>query len=84
MTVLIPLNTLIPITREGILFTTEDNQDCALIDVYEGERPNIKDNNLLGEFYLNGLPLGPRQKVSFVIIMEIDTNGILLLWLFEA
>jgi molecular chaperone DnaK (HSP70) len=44
--------------------------------VYEGERPNIKHNNLLGEFVLKGLPHAPRGDVKIIKTMEIDANGI--------
>lgn len=38
----------------------QDNQRKVSIAVYEGERPLVKDNHLLGEFELADIPQGPR------------------------
>jgi molecular chaperone DnaK (HSP70) len=76
MSVLIPRNTQIPVRREGKFITVYDNQETVTIDVYEGERPNIKHNNLLGEFSLHGLPPAPRGDVEIIKSMQINANGI--------
>jgi len=77
MSVLVPRNTQIPVKREGKYVTVEDNQGRMRIRVYEGERPNVKHNNLLGEFVLEGLPPAPRGAVIITDTLEIDANGIL-------
>ncbi|MCI89787.1 heat-shock protein, partial [Trifolium medium] len=48
--VVVPRNTSIPFKGTRWCGTAKDNQDNALINVYEGERARATDNNLLGTF----------------------------------
>ncbi|XP_029130035.1 probable mediator of RNA polymerase II transcription subunit 37c isoform X1 [Cajanus cajan] len=76
MSVMIPRNTTIPVKRTQEFCTAEDNQSSVLVDVYEGERSRIDDNNLLGYFYLSGFPQVPLGHPLYVCF-AIDENGIL-------
>jgi len=50
---------------------------APVIQVYEGERPMTKDNHLLGQFDLTGIPPAPRGVPQIEVTFEIDVNGIL-------
>ncbi len=76
-TALVERNTTIPTERKNTFTTAADSQPAVTISVYQGERKMAKDNRLLGQFNLEGLPPAPRGVPQIEVKFDIDANGIL-------
>ncbi len=75
-TTLIPRNTTIPVSKSQVFSTAEDNQQNVNIQVTQGERKFAKDNKVLGEFVLSGIPPAMRGVPKIEVTFAIDSNGI--------
>jgi molecular chaperone DnaK len=76
VTTIIEKNTAVP-TRRGHIFTTvKDNQTQVKIMILQGEGEKAEENELLGEFVLDGLREGPRGSVEIEVTFSIDADGI--------
>jgi molecular chaperone DnaK len=73
---IIPRNASIPVSSSEDFITSEDNQDCVLIKIYQGERPIAKDNEFLGEFELSGFEKRPKGQTKIVVKFDIDSSGL--------
>lgn len=76
-TKLIERNTTIPTRKSEIFSTASDNQPAVTVKVLQGERPMARDNKLIGEFNLEGIPPAPRGVPQIEVTFDIDANGIL-------
>ena len=75
-TTLIERNTTIPTRKSQVFSTAEDNQTAVDIRVVQGEREFAKDNKLLGQFRLEGIPAARRGVPQIEVAFDIDANGI--------
>jgi len=76
-TKLVERNTTVPTERKQVFSTAADNQTAVTVSVYQGERPMARDNRLLGQFNLEGIPPSPRGTPQIEVKFDIDANGIL-------
>jgi molecular chaperone DnaK len=76
MTKLIERNTTIPTRKSQVFSTAEDNQTAVDIRIFQGEREFAKDNKMLGQFRLEGIPAAARGVPQVEVSFDIDANGI--------
>ncbi len=76
-TPMIERNTTIPTKKTQIFSTASDMQTEVEIVVTQGERPLARDNKLLGNFRLTGIPPAPRGVPQIEVTFDIDADGIL-------
>jgi molecular chaperone DnaK len=77
MDTLIERNTPVPVGKERIYSTIEDNQESVEISVYQGERPVVSDNVKLGSFILAGIEPAERGTPEIKVTFQVDQDGIL-------
>lgn len=75
-TKLIERNTTIPTKKSQLFSTAENNQTSVDIRVFQGEREFARDNKLLGQFRLDGIPPAQRGIPQIEVAFDIDANGI--------
>ena len=73
---LINRNTTIPTKKSQVFSTAADGQTAVDIQVYQGERELVRDNKLLGNFQLTGIPPAPKGVPQIEVTFDIDADGI--------
>ncbi|CCA68670.1 probable SSC1-mitochondrial HSP70 member [Serendipita indica DSM 11827] len=76
MTKLIPRNTTIPTKKSQVFSTAADGQTAIEVKIYQGERELVRDNKLLGNFNLVGIPPAPKGIPQIEITFDINADGI--------
>ncbi len=74
---LIEKNTTVPTSHAETFTTVRDGQTQVRIMVMQGESQQADENELLGEFLLDGLREAPRGEVKVQVNFEISSDGIL-------
>ncbi|EIM80579.1 heat shock protein 70 [Stereum hirsutum FP-91666 SS1] len=76
MTKLISRNTTIPTKKSQVFSTAADGQTAIEVKIYQGERELVRDNKMLGNFNLVGIPPAPKGVPQIEITFDIDADGI--------
>ncbi len=77
MTPMILRNTTIPTDYSQVFTTADDNQSFVNINIYQGERPQVKFNRFLGICKLDNILPAPRGLPQIEVRFDIDANGII-------
>ena len=77
MTPMVKRNTTIPHRKTEVFSTADDSQNAVTIKIFQGERELARDNKLLGQFNLEGIPPAPRGVPQIECTFDLDANGIL-------
>lgn len=77
MSPLIEKNTTIPVRKQQVFSTADNNQTRVTIHVLQGERKQAAQNKSLGQFDLANIPPAPRGVPQIEVSFDIDSNGIL-------
>jgi L1 cell adhesion molecule like protein len=77
MNIMIPRNTLIPVSEKQIFSNDTPNETSILIKVFEGERKMTNDNFCVGEFELSGLAPSPRGYHNIEVTFTVDVDGMI-------
>lgn len=74
---LIARNSAVPVKKEQVFSTAVDGQTGVEVRVYQGERPMVKDNMMIGSFKLGNIPYGPKGTPQIAVSFDIDADGII-------
>merc|ERR1712093_958326 len=66
----------IPTKKSQIFSTAADFQTAVEIKVFQGERELVRDNKLLGNFQLVGIPPAHRGVPQIEVTFDIDADSI--------
>jgi molecular chaperone DnaK len=76
MNIMIKRNTQVPTEFRETFTTAEDNQAAVDVKVFQGERPQTKNNHFLGQFKLDNIPLSRRGVPKIEVVFDVDADGI--------
>jgi molecular chaperone DnaK len=75
--VIIPRNSVVPVSRSHVYSTVFDEQEAVEIEVFQGENTIAEENVPLGSFKVENLPLQPAGSIQIEVHFDFDLNGIL-------
>lgn len=76
LSIILPRNSTVPITRSQRYVTSVNYQTDMIIDILEGNDPKASLNTKLGSVTLTGMPPKVAGAVSMTIVFAYDANGV--------
>ncbi len=73
---IIERNTALPASRSEVFFTTCDGQQAVVVDVYQGENQDVRHNERVSGFRLEGLA-DAKEGNEILVRFDLDLDGIL-------
>ena len=77
MSVIIPRNVTIPVTRTERYYTSWPGQTAASVEVYQGNHRTVDRNHLVGKFEIGGIPPAPAGEEKIDVSFTYNLDGIL-------
>jgi len=76
--IIIPKNTVIPVSKSEVYYTMHPQQTAVEINVYQGESKSTANNVLLGSFMFENIPKSKDgTNAEFIVQFDFDVDGIL-------
>jgi molecular chaperone DnaK len=75
--VIIPRNSVVPVSRSHVYSTVMDQQEIVEIEVFQGENAIAEENVPLGSYKVENLPPKPAGGIQIEVNFDFDLNGIL-------
>lgn len=69
-------NSPLPVSKEESFYTSHDNQERVLVEIFQGEEPLASDNIFISNFMVKGLSRAA-QGSPILLNLELDINGML-------
>ncbi|KAF4317627.1 hypothetical protein G195_008842 [Phytophthora kernoviae 00238/432] len=74
---LIQRETILPATHTELFTTSEDNQEAVFLQIYEGQRLMAKDNTLVAQLSVAGIPPMSKGDAEIEVTFTVSTKGVL-------
>ncbi|GAA6616392.1 Hsp70 family protein [Scytonema sp. NUACC26] len=75
--VIIPRNSVVPVSRSQVYSTVFDEQEAVEIEVFQGENAIAEENVPLGSYRVENLPPTSAGSIQIEVHFDFDLNGIL-------
>jgi molecular chaperone DnaK len=75
--VIIPRNSVVPVSRSEVYSTASDHQETVEINIFQGEHALAEENVPLGSYRIEKIPPRPAGSVQVEVHFDFDLSGML-------